>query len=365
MKLRTLNKYTYKSVFTVGIITALLASLMLMGMDLFTNIYNYMNYKANFITIVKLTLLYFPESFLLVIGPSFMFSVTYYLSMLHANNEIMGVLNSGVSFKRILRPCIILAFVLSIFYFGFNELVAINCSTKKEVLTSELTHQSQDKDNSNISIADVHNGYIVVASNYVDSTMTLYDVSVVITKEDDQIQRQQAYKAVYNLDNSSWTLYDVDIFTASTVDNHEVIPTHFDEYTSEIVKLEPQLFRNASDDIGRMDIKLAYSYLNRIKNLNPEQYADMGTDFYTRVFSCLTPMIMIIIACSMNYRFKKNVLFFSIICSICVAVVYYVIQMMTMLLAHQGVIEPQLGILLPFGAILVLSTITGMLLRRQ
>ncbi len=72
---------------------------------------------------------------------------------------------------------------------------------------------------------------------------------------------------------------------------------------------------------------------------------------------------MMVIACSMNYRFKKNVLFFSLICSICIAVVYYVIQMMTVMLADQGVIAPWLGILIPFAVILGLSGIMSIIMK--
>jgi lipopolysaccharide export system permease protein len=102
-----------------------------------------------------------------------------------------------------------------------------------------------------------------------------------------------------------------------------------------------------------------------MKGLNPEQYASMGTEYYKRIFSCLTPLIMILIACSINYRFKKNILFFSLVCSICIAVVYFVVQMMTVMLSDQGVIAPQLGTLIPFIVIISLTTVMGLLLRRQ
>ena len=74
---------------------------------------------------------------------------------------------------------------------------------------------------------------------------------------------------------------------------------------------------------------------------------------------------MIMIACSINYRFKKNVLFFSLVCSICVAVVYFVVQMMTVMMADQGVIAPQLGTLIPFAVIILIATVMGLIMRRQ
>ena len=95
-----------------------------------------------------------------------------------------------------------------------------------------------------------------------------------------------------------------------------------------------------------------------------QQYASLGTAYYKRIFSCLSPLIMMIIACSMNYRFRKNVLFMSLVCSIAVAVVYFVVQMMTEMMADQGVIAPYYGSLVPFAVILLLSAIIGLVFRR-
>ncbi|MCQ2412715.1 MAG: LptF/LptG family permease [Sphaerochaetaceae bacterium] len=365
MSHRVLDRYTRSSILKVGLGTALLASLMLMGVDLFSNIYTYMNHNISLTTAFGLTLLYFPESFLLAVGPSFMFAVSYHLSMLHSSNEVMCVLNSGTSFSRLLRPCIVMAIVMSFLYFGFNETVAIRCSNLKMTKTEQLTNSSgSDRNNQDIALSDMQQGYMVYASRYSDANQTLYDVSMIECEADGSILRRiNAYKATYDNSTGHWLFYDTYFYTPQ--ENGNVSIQGVGTYESPNMTLEPQLFRNVSNEISRMSLDLAYAYLKRMKVLNPTEYASIGTEFYKRVFSCLTPLVMIVIACSMNYRFKKNVLFFSLICSICISVVYYVIQMVTVMLSDQGVIAPQLGILIPFMAILMLSFVLGTLLRRQ
>lgn len=363
MSLRTLDRYTVTSILKTGIITSLLACLMLLGVDLFSNLDLYMNHNVGFAKAFAVTILYFPEAFLLAMGPSFLFAVTYQLSMLHANNEVMSVLNSGVSLSRIVRPIVVMAVVLSVFYFFFNEKVAIPSSNEKAVQKENITKDTDSTNNQDIALSDMQSGYMVYAAIYSDSDQSLFDVSLVESNEDGSlIRRTDAYRAVYDQETGRWTFYDAYIYTPMP---EGVAVEHLGDFESSVLLLEPQLFRNVSNEISTMSLDLAKAYLDRMKTLNPEQYASMGTEYYKRIFSCLTPLIMILIACSINYRFKRNVLFFSLVCSICIAVVYFVVQMMTVMLSDQGVIAPQLGTLIPFIVIIALTTVMGALLRRQ
>ena len=363
MSLKTLDRYTISSILKTGIATALLASLMLLGVDLFSNLHLYMNHNVGFAKAFSVTILYFPEAFLLALGPSFLFAVTYQLSMLHAHNEVMSVLNSGVSLSRIVRPIIIMAVLLSAFYFFFNEKVAIPSSNEKARQKELISKNADSTDNHDIALSDMQSGYMVYASIYSDYDQSLLDVSLV--EGNDQgtlIRRTDAYRAAYNQETGRWTFYDAYVYTPTP---SGVMVEYIGDFESSVLLLEPQLFRNISNEISTMSLDLAKAYLDRMKVLNPEQYASLGTEYYKRIFSCLTPLIMIAIACSLNYRFKRNVLFFSLVCSICIAVVYFVVQMMTVMLSDQGVIAPQLGTLIPFIVIIALTTFMGAILRRQ
>ncbi len=360
---KVLTRYTIESIIKVGIATALLAAFILMGVDLFGNLDTYMNHDVSFLEALKLTLLYFPEALLLALGPSFLFAVTYHLSMLHANNEIMSILNSGVSFSKVIRPVIVLAVLLTAFHFFFNEKVAIPSTNRKEMLTDQIT-ETTGSNNQNIALSDMQSGYMVYASTYSDSNQTLYDVSLVESTPDGRlIRRTDAYRARYDSETGLWTFHDVYVY--EPLEDSTLKVTHYPDQVNEVLLLEPQLFRSGSNEISKMSLDLARAYLRRMKTLNPEEYSSLGTEYYKRIFSCLSPLIMIVIACSLNYRFKKNVLFLSLIISICMVVVYFVVQMMTMMMANQGVIAPQLGTLIPFAVMLIVAMLMGLLLRRQ
>ena len=363
---RVLDRYTVTSVLRIGIITSLLASFILMGVDLFSNLDKYMNYNVTFMKALSITLLYFPEAFLLAVGPSFLFAVTYHLSMLHASNEIMAILNAGVSFHRILTPIIVSALFLSAAFFGFNEIVAIPSTNEKDLRTELITNVTDSTNNQDIALSDMQSGYMVYASVFSDADLTLYGVSLVESSPEGKIARRtDAARAIYDEDTGLWTFYDAYEYSPSAAAGDGVAIRHYEQEVNRVLLLEPQLFRNVSNEISKMSLRLAHAYLARMKTLNPEEYAKLGTEYYKRIFSCLSPLVMILIACSINYRFKKNVLFFSLVSSIALAVVYFVVQMVTVMLADQGVIAPYLGTLLPFAVIILLAAIMGLVMRRQ
>ena len=363
MSMRVLRRYMVFSVLRTGIITAFLATFILMGVDLFANLDAYMSHSVPFTRAMVLTTYYAPEAFLLAVGPSFLFSVSYHLSMMSAGNEMLIVLDSGVSYMRLIRPLIILGIFLAGAHFAFNELVAIPMSNQKAVLTENITDASSSSDNRNIALSDMQSGYMVYAASYSDENLTLHDLTLIESDSNNAlVRRTDAFRAVYDTKTGLWTFYDLFIYTP-TADG--VTVTVEDAQVNQVMRLEPQLFRNVTNEISKMSLGLASSYLKRMKTLNPEEYASLATEYYKRIFSCLTSLVMIIIACSVNYRFKKNVLFFSLVGSICIAVVYYVVQMVTIMLADQGVIAPQLGTLIPFFVIIVLSSLLRLLTSKQ
>jgi lipopolysaccharide export system permease protein len=64
-----------------------------------------------------------------------------------------------------------------------------------------------------------------------------------------------------------------------------------------------------------------------------------------------------VISVSMSYHFKKNVLLFSVIQSLSIAVVYYVGDMVFSIAAHQGAISPYAAVVLPLAITIILSWI--------
>ncbi len=90
------DRYVTRSVTIVALLTLVLCTLMLLSVDLFSNLDAYLTNEVSPFTILSLTLLYIPQAVLFALGPSLLFSAAYFLSQLQANNEYICLLGSGL-----------------------------------------------------------------------------------------------------------------------------------------------------------------------------------------------------------------------------------------------------------------------------
>lgn len=352
MRIR-LDRYILGSVLKVGIISVLLCSLVLVSVDLLSNLEQYIQLAIPAMQIILRSLYYLPEAVLISLGPAFLFSITYYLSMLQANNEMICLLNSGIPYRRIIRPILFLALLVSAFYFLFNETVGIEALKQKQLLEDKFFLSSSSYDSRNVTLNDRNDGFLLFARKYTDTKKQISNTVLISKSSDGKILwKMNSDKAIWNSSIENWE------FTGNTiyqVDGDMVYPRREDVTVVQNLDISPELFRNVQSDIKTMELPVAWDYLQKIQNYDHTEYNTLATDFYQRLFSCLTPFVLMLIACSINYRFKKNVLLFSIICCLCIGVIYYVVQMLSLIMANQGMISPMAGMLVPFALILVLS----------
>ncbi|HKL60067.1 MAG TPA: LptF/LptG family permease [Sphaerochaeta sp.] len=351
------------SITRVGLITLLLCTLMLVSVDLFMHLDSYVNSEVPAFTIFKLTLLYAPEALLFALAPSLLFSATYHLSQMQANNELISLYNAGISYRRIIIPILLLGFFFSLFQFGFNELVAIPSSREKKVTQDELFGLRSTFDNRNITLSDPEGRFVVHATHYNDENKSIRALVLVLLDKTGRLEsRIDASSASWDEMGKTWLLSDVVRHTIDA-DAARVSSSRESSTVIESFDLEPSYFRNISSDIKTMELKPALDYLEKIRLLNPKLWYEAATDLATRLLSSLTPLVMIFIACTISYRYKKNVLLFSIITSLFLAVIYYVVQMVTLIMAKQGVIGPVWGMVIPMIVIVSIAISERLVLR--
>lgn len=353
--MKLIDRYIIRSIAITALLTLLLCTLMLLSVDLFANLDSYLTRKVSYLLIAKLTLLSAPEAVLFALGPSLLFSASFFLSQLQANNEMICLLGSGLSYRRIVIPILVFGLLLSAFQFGFSEYVHIPLSKVRDTEEDSLFGLRSTYDNRNITLRDPEGKYVVHARQYSEREKRLAQVMLVLLDEKGSLQsRVDAPWAYWEESEKRWRLEQA---RSQWVDSSLLVVKQTEEQTLYLpgFTLEPSYFRNLSNDIKTMELKTAYHYLMRIAELDPNRYPELATDFAKRLLDSLNPLVMLFIACAISYKYKKNVLLFSIITSLALAVVYYVVQMVTLIMAKQAVIGPLWGMAIPMIVIVCLA----------
>ena len=76
-------------------------------------------------------------------------------------------------------------------------------------------------------------------------------------------------------------------------------------------------------------------------------YLNALTDYHHRLSFASVSFVVVLLSISMGGRFKKNILLMSLLSSLGGAVIYYVIEMLSMLMARTGYIAPMTGAWFP------------------
>jgi lipopolysaccharide export system permease protein len=353
--MRLLDRYILFSLLKITLIAVLLLALMIVLFDTFSNLDRYLDRELSIKEITVLTVLFIPQAVVYSLAPSLLFATTYFLAMLHANNEMIILSNSGYPYRRIVAPLIALGIFVSIGLFFFSEYVRIPANIEKETLNKKHFGSQQLQDNLDITLQAYDGSYVIHAQAYYDSLELLSDVNIIFVDErGNLIEHIKALSATYN--GSYWVFKDVKV-SMIDLNGMGVQSSYFDVYENEKIDLESALFRNLSAEIDDMELYSAIRYLRRIKVIDKNNFQIQATQFYNRILTNLNPLLLIFISSITIFNWKKSVLVLSILASLAIAIVYYVLQMVSMIMAKQSLIAPLWGTLTPIVLLLFISTV--------
>ncbi len=358
--MKILTRYTITSIIRTAFVTILLFALILAAVELFSKMDQIMHGGVEVPRLIEYIILSLPEYLMMVASISFLFSVTYFLSTLTANNEMIPILNAGVSPVRLRLPIIVLALVLTVLGSLFQEHTVIAAANRHDELETELFGASSTRDSRNIVLTD-DDGFLIYTQRFSEATGEIYDPVLIRSGGGMIEERVEASRAHYDEEKGWWVFEDARIYTIS---GNDVITERVTEYEEPLFDPEPRMFRSQNTDIKTMDRETAKEYLQRLWDSNRTSWQGMATDYYRRVASPLAILVLMFISVSMNYNFKKNVLLFSVIQSLSIAVIYYVADMVFSIMGHQGAVTPLMTVAAPFILTILLSLVISLLGRK-
>lgn len=340
-RVKVLDKYIISSIMKTALIATVVFSLILAGVELFGKMDSILTGGVGFLDVLSYAFLCIPQYFIMVFSISLLFSTTYFQSSLSANNERIALLNAGLSKWRLFKPIFFLAIVLTIFSFLLSESFIKDLDAKRETLSENLFGLSSTQDSRNI-VLNSDNGYVVYTNRYTDYDKRI--ISPIIIKEENgnlliRISGRSGY-----YENNHWIIDDANVYR---YEDDVITNMYYSSYELDDLNLEPDFFKSNNINVETMDIQRAFEYLKKLKQTDREVWQEKATDYYRSLFKALSVFVLLCITGALDYNLKKNVLLFSIIQSLSIAIVYYVSDMVFSICSHQGAIMPFMAVVLP------------------
>ena len=336
---------TIRSFVPVFLTALLFFVLVLELVDLFANLWRYVNNDVALPDILKVALLYVPKCVSFSLPIAVLFAVSFCLGGFHSNNELIAVFGSGISLRRFVLPLVAFGLAASIAGFFFEDTVVIRTFRLKNEVSRNLLNESQSLSRSRPTVLDDNNRVVYHAEYYNDNNMSLSRLTIV--ERDDRgglARRIDCQWAEWKEDR--WVLHDCRIFTPDG-ETGRILQQQVPVYDSPDFTALPESFKRTVLNVQEMPVREADAWIRGlIRSGLP--YRSQLTEYYKRFSFALTPLVVALISSAIGGRFRKNILLMSLLTSLSLSVVYYVMQMVLVILANHGYITPLAGAWIPF-----------------
>jgi lipopolysaccharide export system permease protein len=327
-----------------------LFALVLELVDLFSNLWRYLSLEVPLLAVLKVVILYLPTAVYNGLPIALLFAVAFSLASLYSNNELTVIFGSGVSLKSFLAPLFLIAVLLCGISFGFNDVVVLRTIKAKNDLSHQLLGQAASLSNPDVTVIS-HGSIVYRAQFYDDIGKNLSGVTVIERDPAGQpIARTEA--AVARWDGERWVFSTVRRF--ERLADGSWTEVSYGSWTLPSLDEKPDAFRSQNRDLSELSSSELGTYVGFLRRAGLP-YAGAMAEQHKRFSFSFTPFIVVLIAGASGGRFRKNVLLASLLTSLIVATLYYVTQMVTMLMAKAGSIDPRIGAWAPIAFFLIVG----------
>ncbi len=320
--------------------------------DLLMNVWAYISRNVPAKQVLLIMLYYIPKSVWYAVPIAVLFATAYMLSDLYAKNELLAVFASGISLFKFTAPLLVISIAMSFGLFFFEDNLVVWTYAKKTSLQNQVLHKEQSLNNNKIVVMAEEGHLIYKADYYDDSVKRLYSVYILFRTEDSQ------FDALITADSAVWqdNLWELAGGKCYQKKDGKIQIGEVDfEYIKRLVE-PPETFRNNTVSVEEVSTKEARTYIHHLEKAGLPS-AEAKSEYYKKyAFPCVV-FIVVFLAIGLSGKTRKNVLLISLALSILAVVLFYVLQMITMLMAKFEAIPPIFGAWFPVWLFVIISAI--------
>ena len=350
----TLFAYLFKKVFFLFVASLLFFGFVFVLVDLMMNLWGYISNSVPIATVGRIMILYLPKTLWYSTPLAILFAVSYTLSDLYANNELIAVFASGVSLSRFTAPLLVFALVMSVVMFVFDDRVVVPTFAKKTDLQEESLKKEKSLNNDRLVVLSDGGNIVYKADIYDDSAKRLNQVVVVIRNEDKTLNSVlKSDFALWRDEAGYWNLIGGNCYQ---FEDGQVIVKRISDDLCKILDEPPETFQNKVISVESVNAKSAREYITHLQKAGLP-FAEQLSLYYKKFSFPFILFIVVFLSIGLSGKTRKNVMLISLASCISASVLFYVTQMITMLLAKFEYISPFSGAWTPVFMFVVIAAI--------
>lgn len=282
---------------------------------------------------------YFANQF----SPLFVFiAVIFFTSKLAGNNEIVAMLSTGMSFRRLMRPYLFSAFVIAAATWILGAYIIPPANVKRIDYTNTYVRNKRVDYGANIMLM-VAPGEIAYMSRYENINKTGNRFQLDRFGDDKQLISRLTARSIGWDTLYSWRVYDYVI--RDFRDNREYIRRGAVLDTT--IPFEPRDFLIAKDDHEKMTTPALATYIDRQRGRGVANIQSFEVEYHRRYAMCAAAFILTIIGMSLSSRKVKGGIGLNIGIGLVLSFSYILFMAITQSFAYSDLTSPLVAMWIP------------------
>lgn len=293
----------------------------------------------------------FIPGFVNLYSPLFIFiSVIFFTSKLAGNTEIIAILGSGISYRRLMRPYLYGSLIVAVIVLIFGNFVIPVNNRSLASFEGDYIHTRKQNYFSNIHF-QAKQGVQVYAESYDAKTLRVNRFHRDVYDEDYRLTDRISCSSIqFDTLTGKWECTD---FVHRTIDGNSEHLSR-DSQSQRALGISPDDFNWASDDITTMNSIQLYHYIVREKMRGSTTVVAAKIELYQRLLNPLAIIIMTFIGLGVSSRKTRGGIGVHLAVGITLAFAFIVFMKVSTVYAIFGTLNPFIAVILPqafFGVI--------------
>ena len=281
---------------------------------------------------------YFANQF----SPLFTFiAVIFFTSKLADNSEIIAMLSSGISFRRLLVPYMVSAAIIASFSFILSAYIIPPANTKRIAYTNKWVKNKSVEYGTNIQL-QVTPGVIAYMSRYDNRTKTGYRFS--LEKFENKVLKSRLTAQLIKYDTlNRWVLQDYSIRNFN--DLKETIT--YGQKKDTILNMEPKDFLISKNDQEELTLPQLKTYIERQKDRGVANIKSFEIEMHKRYAMTAAAFILTVIGMTLSSKKVKGGMGVNIGIGLVLSFTYILFTTITSTFAISGYTSPMIAMWIP------------------
>lgn len=349
--MKILDKYLFKKFLTTYVFAVFVIVLVIMVIDYVEKNDNFIQQNAPLNEILGVYYLNLAPYWANYVSPLMIFiSTVFFTAKMASHTEIVAILTSGVSFRRLMRPYLMGSFVVAIFSFVMVGWLLPKANAKRITFENKYINEAFYFSDRDFHMAVDTNTYVYF-STYNNSSKTAFDFTIERFDDNELIEKLSARRITWIDSLNKWRIYDYKVRKIGIMkDDLSPVLSQVDS----TINMFPSDFENNRAVYETYTIPQLKKQIDLINSRGSEGVEPFLVELYQRFATPFAVVILSLMGLIIAARKRRGGVGVQIAIGFILAFTYILFYIMSKGIAISGNMPPLLAVWLPnmvYGAI--------------